>query len=377
MSNNTEAETQGNGDEDLNAPEEEQCSTIQVEEYEDNEPFDDSEVVYDVSTYGADFDVEGLIRRMDKESIFRPGFQRQFVWTQVQASKFIESILLGLPIPSIFLYKQEDTQRFIIVDGLQRLTTLQSFKKGFLPRRERKFKLVNVKDAFKGKSYEDLSPEEEARFDNAIVHAMIIQQHNPKNDHSAILHIFDRLNSTGTPLTPQEIRIAVYQGEFIELLRLLNGFDDWRNIFSEKPHLRAKDEELILRFLAFFYKVNEYKKPSRKFLDNFIEVNSSDIDKNKLEEYETLFTNTISRIFQALGSEAFRAGGPLNVAIFDSFMCAVANNQDVELEGIKDAYEKLMDDNEYMLACTKSTSDTKVVETRFQKAMESFGDQVN
>jgi len=88
---------------------------------ENDEELDDDDVVYQITTSGADFDVDGLVKRFDRGSIYRPEFQRNFVWSWPQASKFIESILLGLPIPSVFLFREEETQKLLIVDGLQRL----------------------------------------------------------------------------------------------------------------------------------------------------------------------------------------------------------------------------------------------------------------
>lgn len=85
---------------------------------EKNEELNDDDVVYQITTSGADFDVDGLVKRFDRGTIYRPEFQRNFVWTWPQASKFIESILLGLPIPSVFFFREEETQKLLIVDGL-------------------------------------------------------------------------------------------------------------------------------------------------------------------------------------------------------------------------------------------------------------------
>src|SRR5690242_5937089 len=103
--------------------------------------FYDDNIVYQINSFGADFTVDGLVARFERGDIFRPSFQRGFVWTPVQASRFIESILLGLPIPSVFLYREEDTNRHLIVDGLQRLSTLHAFATGRFPQTNSPFKL--------------------------------------------------------------------------------------------------------------------------------------------------------------------------------------------------------------------------------------------
>lgn len=168
--------------------------------------------------------------------IFRPSFQRQFVWTINQASRFVGSILLGLPVPSVFLYREEDTQKLLIVDGLQRLSTIHAFYKGALPKSDRIFRLKGVKRQFEGKSFDQLGPEDTRRFEDAIIHAMVIQQNAPSEDRSSVFHIFERLNTNGTPLQPQEMRAAIFHGPFQDMLAMANEQPQWRAIFgSDDP----------------------------------------------------------------------------------------------------------------------------------------------
>lgn len=154
-----------------NSEQEKEYSETSVEGDEQNEPLSDDNISYQISTSGADFDVDGLVKRFDRGTIYRPEFQRNFVWTWPQASKFIESILLGLPIPSVFLFREEDTQKLLIVDGLQRLTTLHAFKKGRLPYNDRIFKLKDVKPKFEGKSLDRPLPMLTSNFDVVVAHS--------------------------------------------------------------------------------------------------------------------------------------------------------------------------------------------------------------
>jgi uncharacterized protein with ParB-like and HNH nuclease domain len=96
---------------------------------------------YLINSYGADYTVDSLVQRMEREDIYIPDFQRGYVWTITQASKFIESLLLGLPVPGIFLSKDRD-RKLVVIDGQQRLRTLQRFYNGVFD--ERVFKLHNV-----------------------------------------------------------------------------------------------------------------------------------------------------------------------------------------------------------------------------------------
>lgn len=123
---------------------------IRVDDILDEDESPTEDIVYSVKSFGADFLVDGLINRLKTEDIYRPSFQRNFVWTIPQASKFIESILLGLPIPGIFLYREEDTRKHLIIDGLQRLTTIAAFASGRFPDSARIFRLQKLKSKFEG-----------------------------------------------------------------------------------------------------------------------------------------------------------------------------------------------------------------------------------
>ncbi len=97
------------------------------------------DIQFAITSYGADYPVEALVARMKSEAFYVPPFQRRFVWSQRHASRFLESLLMGLPVPGIFLYKEPITNRHMVVDGQQRLRTLQYFYAGlFLEKREDK-----------------------------------------------------------------------------------------------------------------------------------------------------------------------------------------------------------------------------------------------
>ncbi len=335
------------------------------------EELDDEDVVYQINTYGADFAVDGLVKRFDRGDIFRPKFQRNFVWTWPQASKFIESILLGLPIPSVFLYREESSQKLLIVDGLQRLTTLTSFFKGRLPN-DRVFRLKDVKERFENRTFEDLEPEDQRRFEDTIIHAMIIQQMAPDNNNNSVFHIFDRLNSNGTPLQPQEIRAAVYHGPFQDLLGELNQFEPWREIFGGE-HKRSKDQELILRFLALAFDFYNYEKPMKGFLNNFMEKHRY-LHDGRREVFSDAFKSVVSTIYQAVGKRAFRPARSFNVSTFDSVMVGVYRNSPRDIEHLGEVYDLLLEDKEFIDSITGPTSDESLVAKRISLAVETLKD---
>ena len=123
---------------------------------------------YAISSYGADYPVDSLVRRLRDGSIYVPSFQRGFVWDLKDASRFLESLLLGLPVPSIFLSKESDTGKLLVVDGQQRLSSLRYFYDGIWEPTQVAFSLRGVDKSFEGKSYKTLRDEDRRRLDDAI-----------------------------------------------------------------------------------------------------------------------------------------------------------------------------------------------------------------
>ena len=133
---------------------------------------------YSITSYGIDYDVAGLVRRLNDDDILIPGFQRDFVWSAALMSRFIESLLLGLPVPGIFLYRMDD-DRYQVIDGQQRIKTLQAFYAGTI--NEKPFRLVRLDSTseFEGLTYQKLIGTDRRRLDNSIIHATVIRQDKP------------------------------------------------------------------------------------------------------------------------------------------------------------------------------------------------------
>ncbi|MFX4223323.1 MAG: DUF262 domain-containing protein [Thalassobaculum sp.] len=131
-------------------------------------------VRFSISSYGADYTVDSLIRRMESGAFFVPEFQRSYVWTQKQASRFIESLLLGLPIPSVFVAKERDSSRHLIIDGQQRLKTLQYFFEGVF--KEKKFRLIDVAEPWTNKTIDEISPDDRLKLEDSVIHTIVFKQ---------------------------------------------------------------------------------------------------------------------------------------------------------------------------------------------------------
>ena len=174
---------------------------------------------YAISSYGADYPVDGLVKRIKDGAIYVPKFQREFVWDIKDASRFVESLLLGLPVPSIFLSKEFDTGKLLVVDGQQRLLSLQYFYEGIWKPTGAQFRLKGVQADFEGKTYQTLQDENRRQLDDAILHAIVFKQDEPSEDESSVYEVFQRLNTGGKKLTPQEVRSAVHHsGRIRDLL---------------------------------------------------------------------------------------------------------------------------------------------------------------
>ncbi|HKI83303.1 MAG TPA: DUF262 domain-containing protein, partial [Candidatus Krumholzibacteria bacterium] len=282
---------------------------------------------YSVTSYGADYPVDSLVKRIDRGDIRKPEFQRGFVWSLPKASRFIESLLLGLPVPGIFLARDEDTNELLIIDGQQRLLTLQYFYKGVFADSGRQFVLSGLSSTqqddpevidFEGFTYDSLKEEDRRRLDDSIVHATIVKQDEPSEDSSSIYHIFERLNTGGVTLQSQEIRACIFAGALNDLLVDLNKNDAWRAIYGP-IHKRMRDQELILRFLALYHRAEKYSPPMKEFLNRYMGDNRW-VQAAQAQELRALFESTISAIHAAVGDDAFRPVRAFNAAVFDAVM---------------------------------------------------------
>lgn len=327
---------------------------------------------YSITSYGADFDVEGLVRRIKREDIYVPPFQRRRVWSIKQASRFIESLLLGLPVPGIFLSKDGESKH-LVIDGQQRLRSLEDFYNGVFEPTGRKFALTGLKSRFDALTYKDLAPEDKRRLDDSIIHATVIRQDYPDDGNSSIYFVFERLNTGGTQLQPQEIRAALYHGSFNELLYGLNENSDWRSLFGP-VHSRRRDQELILRFLALYFKAPDYHKPMKEFLNDFMGANKEFAHYSR-DEISGVFEQTVSAINHNIGSRAFKPKRTLNAAVFDSVMVGVARNFQrgrVDLSHLSGQYQRLLSSSDYQQVTETATTDEENVSLRLSFATKAF-----
>ncbi len=326
---------------------------------------------FTISSYGADYTVDLLVKRVKNSDFFVPPFQRSFVWNMRQSSKFIESLLIGLPVPGVFVFRQQDSNRHLIIDGQQRLKSLAYFYSGKFHDSDRVFKLLDVQPQWEGKTYENLDDSDRRRLDDSIVHTTIFKQESPEDSDASVYEVFERINTGGVKLSPQEIRVCVNYGPITHFLRELNKYPLWRSIYGPISP-RLKDEELILRFFAFYDNIENYERPLKGFLNGYMKNNRSASEADRLS---TIFRKTIEFVTSTFGARPFRPDRALNVAVFDAISVGIARRietRPIAAEDAAAAYQTLMSSKEFRDLYSGATADEANVKARFKMAFDCF-----
>jgi hypothetical protein len=355
---------------DVEVPEPPQVD-VEDQRTDEGDAYEVQPLRYAISSYGADYPVDGLVKRIRDGAIYVPKFQRQFVWDIKDASRFVESLLLGLPVPSIFLSKEFDTGKLLVVDGQQRLLSLQYFYDGIWKPTGNVFKLKGVQAEFEGKTYQTLQEENRRQLDDAILHAIVFKQDEPSEDESSVYEVFQRLNTGGKKLTPQEVRSAVHHsGRIRDLLDELNKYSQWRMIYGVED-VRMRDQELILRFFALLYQGDKYQAPMVTFLNKYMGM-TRDLSDNQIVAMTDIFHKSIDLIYVAVGPQAFRPIRALNAAVFDSVMVGTAKRLEqgpvMDNTSFVSAYNALLLDQAYLDACGRGTAGGERVRKRLELA---------
>ena len=351
---------------------------------------EDSEVSlrgYEILTYPADFTLEVLVGKWKKREIKIPKLQRRFIWTQAQSSKLIESFLMGLPVPPVFFYQDRTDNKLLVIDGQQRLRTIVFFFSGLFgePKEGKKVPSFNLtaldeKSPYAGTTYQQLMDSDEAAFNklqNSVLRSFVMKQLDPADD-TSIFQVFERLNTGGVVLQGQEVRNCIYEGALNNMLIDLNKYPGWRKIIGKKSEdKRMRDMELILRFLALRHGMTHYKKPMKKFLNDFMKDNRNPTDL-AVKKFSAEFQKTADAVVTYLGDNPFHIYRGLNVAAFDSTFTAFGKNlqglaekpTSAQTSRMRARYDKLKTDTDYVRWIVRATTDDDVVPKRIKKAEE-------
>ncbi|WP_198079472.1 GmrSD restriction endonuclease domain-containing protein [Acinetobacter calcoaceticus] len=401
-----------------------------VDESEEEESYSLSN--FNLVTTPNDFNAATIVAFMDKGVFKIPSFQRNFVWDIQKASKLIESLIIGLPIPQIFLY-EKGRNSFEIIDGQQRLLSLYFFIKGRFPRSEYRYELrnsINVGDnslfkeeflnndkyfikfnlkllgkttpegqenSLDSKNYQTLDLDNKVALDLSTIRNMIIKSAETNDDeHLARYEIFNRLNSGGINLNGQEIRMSLYSCEFLNLLTRLNENKIWRKFFGKpNPDNRLKDIEVILRLFAMLINGGKdvhpdfpdtskilYQNSILGFLNNFANY-SKKFDVAQLENFSEIwesFMNAIDELdINSLSNTNDTAvkNKKISIPVFEAIFFGIYRNELKKL-GVKkiklndQMICELKENPDFLAACVGKTSSKNQVNNRLKESLSFF-----
>jgi len=339
---------------------------------------DEVAVDFHIASYPSDLTLGVLQDMWENGDIIIPDYQRNFVWSIKQASLLIESFLLGLPVPQVFFYVN-DENRNEVIDGQQRITSIVCFLSGYfgdesIHGKKQVFRLTGLseKSKYNKKRFDDLDESDKRKLRNSsVLRAINIKQLSPRDDRTSAYHIFERLNTGGSPLKAQEIRNVVFRGDFLNELKELNLHGSWRDLIG-KPNLDRyqKDVELVLRMFAFCYREKTYEKPMKEFLNKACNEYRNESGKD-VADFSSRFVKVCDFLADELGDKPFHIRGPLNIPVLESVFVTVFNNFG-KIENVRKRFEDLLDNDEFDETTFLSTSDASVIRKRFKFAREAL-----
>ena len=374
------------------------------ERYDQEEEEDIDEFVdYDITATPNDFTLSTLISFIDAGALV---IASNYVWDIERASKLIESLLRGLPVPQLFLYEAE-RNKFLVIDGQQRLMSIYYFMKQRFPRPNARphlravlqeqgripedvlrddryftdFRLAlpvnepGKSNRFHGADYESLGEAYQMRFNLRPLRNVVIRQNAPKDDDSAMYEIFSRLNSGGVNLRPQEIRLSLYHSPFYAMLERINAEPTWRKFLrNPEPDIHMKDIEVLLRIFAILVDKEIYAPSLVKFLNQF--SNKSKANTPEQNEYlEALFKSFLDET-KHLSDDTFinKNNGRFNIALIEAVFYAACKDSypkgELLCEPISaERIRELEVDADFVDATTSATTSRRNVEMRLERGV--------
>lgn len=254
---------------------------------------------YDIISAPNDWNFLTIVSFIESGSVKIPSFQRNYVWDIKRASKLIESLILGLPVPQVFLY-EESRNSFLVIDGQQRLLTLYFFKTGRFPKPGSRAAVRTLLSGTGGPNQEALHDDEhfvpfrlslskypsgapnrfhrntymslgenKTSLDLRTIRNVVVKQTSPEGD-AAMFEIFSRLNTGGVNLSPQEIRGSLFHSQLFSKIQELNMLPAWRRVVGiTNPDSRMRDTEVILRAMALARDSDSYAGTMAGFVNQF------------------------------------------------------------------------------------------------------------
>lgn len=319
---------------------------------DENETLEGEDVVeYDITTSPRDLTPANIVDMIDSGIMEIPLFQRNYVWDIKKASKLVESLILGLPVPELFFYSEGDENTtYKIIDGQQRLLSIYFFVKGRFPKSidsrisiRNKLNTGSDLDAlladnkifrdfvlqlnddngqkpgrYHGKKFLTLDKDTQIKFRlRRYLRTVVVRQNKPDNNSASMFEIFNRLNTGGTPLNHQEIRASLYYCDFYEMLINLNSDIQWRTLLGKPSQdLHSNDIELILRSIALLVDGDNYSPKMVSFLNSFSQKSKS-FEPNDIRYLYDLFLSFMDAC-SLLSPKSFFRNNRFSKPLFES-----------------------------------------------------------
>lgn len=328
-----------------------------------------------------DFAVRTIIDQINDHSLeVKPSFQRGYVWDDKRASGLVESLLMNIPIPVCY-FAEEESGKFTVIDGHQRLYSIWRYASNLFALKD-----LRTLNEFNGKYFRDLREREQRLILGRSIRCIVITQES----HPEIrFEVFERLNSGSMQATDQEIRNAIFRGDFNNLIKSLAKSSRWLRVLGKRElDKRMRDEELILRFFAVNNNYLLYQPPLRAFLNQYVEqktfliVNGRRQSRISLSEEEkkdltSLFNETMDKVLAVFNNHAFRVYSdgkwekPVNRALFDVVTLVFSQIPEHKLiakaNEIDSMLKDLFSDPDFMQAISGSRAHRASFVTRIKK----------
>ncbi len=331
-----------------------------------------------VDVASVSFSVREIVRMYeDDELSIAPSYQRKYRWPKSVASTFVESVFLGLPIPPIFVATNADFQ-WEVVDGLQRISTLIHF----LGEDEESVKRIGRSGSLvleglekltqlNGSGYPALPPSIQRYFARQPLQVISLTD---KSDRSVRFDLFERLNTGAISLTPQEVRSAVYRGDFLNFIEELSANLDLRSLLKlqESNQNDGTTTEQVLKFFAYKDNQHLFKGAVTSFLNDFTEQSSKEFD---YIHQRSVFESTMKFLAGALGGPFLRRNTSITPLVqFEA--CAIGVARIIE-EGKKPVVpsDDWLNDTQLVDASTGGTNTRSMLGRRIERAKQLFSDE--
>lgn len=341
---------------------------------EANEPDPDEVPIRDrkVVTQNYDLVVESLVDQIEGDTIFlrplseRPSFQRRYVWTNILASRLIESILLNVPIPPCYLSQNEDYE-LDVIDGQQRLFSIYRFFDNQFP-----LSGLEVLTELNGLRFHQILNKLQRQIKTHTLRCVLVTNESHPD---VKFDVFERLNTNTVPLNAQELRNCIYRGSLNSMLEEAVAYGPWLEILGKKhPDKRMRDEELVLRFFAFdIHGLGTYRTPQKHWLNEAAKAGMK-YSPERTDNLRSVWEHAIDISLEWFEpKECFRREGSrsINRALFDLVAQSASATQAEEAAAIRDAfrsrYYRLLNDNEeFQDLINRAVDHTKRTKRRFE-----------